>query len=114
KIREGRPMTLRVRMRRVRMLLPAAGLCIVAALAPFSALADTGDTAVATEQVYVRSGPSTDDAILGNLHAGDTVELTGATSNGFDEIWYGDYIGYAYGDYISPAESTSDTQAQAA
>lgn len=183
-------MTLRIRKRHVRRLLPAAGLCIAAALAPFSALADTdlsaGDSAVvawaggdnvnlrvgpgpdeaiitevaegsavyvidglytgadgslwyqveaagtvgfmiadyvaagysggaavggptggavATEQVYVRTGPSTADAILGNLNAGDSVELTGTTSNGFYEIWYGDYVGYAYADYIVPGGS---------
>lgn len=187
-------MTLRIRMRHVRTLLPAAGLCIAAALTPFSALADTdlsaGDSAtvawangdnvnlrvgpgpdeaivtevpesspvyvidglytaadgtlwyqveangsvgfmiadfvsggssagaaavggptggaVATEQVYVRTGPSTADSILGNLHAGDSVELTGVISNGFYEIWYGDYVGYAYADYITPGGSAAD------
>lgn len=179
-------MTLRTRTRRVRLLLPAAGLCLAAAFAPFTALADTnldiggngmvayanGDNvrvrvapgpdeailgevsegssvyvvdglftaadgslwyqveasgisgymvadylareggaggptgdAVATEQVYVRMGPSTADTILGTLSAGDQVMLTGAVSNGFYEIWYGDYVGYAYADYISPGGS---------
>lgn len=180
-------MTLHSRMRHARSLLPVAGLCIAAALTPFSALADTnldiggtgviayanGDNvnlrvgpgpdeaivtevaegasvyvidgiytagdgslwyqvevngnsgfivadflaregsapaavggpsgdAVATEQVYVRSGPSTADGILGNLQAGDSITLTGNISNGFYEIWYGDYVGYAYADFISP------------
>lgn len=61
----------------------------------------SGD-AVATEQVYVRTGPSTADTILGSLSSGDHVTLTGNSSNGFYEMYYGDYIGYAYADYISP------------
>jgi cell wall-associated NlpC family hydrolase len=69
--------------------------------APASVGGSAGD-AVATEQVYVRTGPSTADGILGNLEAGDVVTLTGNTSNGFYEIWYGDYVGYAYADFISP------------
>jgi cell wall-associated NlpC family hydrolase len=72
--------------------------------APASVGGSSGD-AVVTEQVYVRTGPSTADGILGNLQAGDVVTLTGNTSNGFYEIWYGDYVGYAYADYISPGGS---------
>ncbi|HWV22943.1 MAG TPA: SH3 domain-containing protein [Thermomicrobiales bacterium] len=190
-------MTLRIRTRHVRSLLPAAGLCIAAALTPLSALADTdlsaGDSAVvawangdhvnlrvgpgpdeaviaevpegsavyvidglytgtdgslwyqveangevgymiadyvasgygggasvggptggavATEQVYVRTGPSTADSILGNLQAGDAVELTGSSSNGFYEIWYGDYVGYVYADYINPGGSAAEVASE--
>ena len=72
--------------------------------APAAVGGPSGD-AVATEQVYVRTGPSTADGILGNLQAGDGVTLTGNISNGFYEIWYGDYVGYAYSDYISPGGS---------
>ena len=56
---------------------------------------------MATEQVYVRSGPSTADAILGELQGGDWVTLTGYSENGFAEIYYGDWYAYVYADYLS-------------
>lgn len=72
--------------------------------------------AVATEQVYVRTGPSTADSILASLEGGDGVTLTGNSANGFYEIYYGDYVGYVYADYIStdgsaPAPAAAETQA---
>ncbi len=74
---------------------------------------------MATEQVYVRSGPSTADAILGELQGGDWVSTTGASENGYVEIYYGDWYAYVYADYLSldgtavtteaaPADTSSD------
>lgn len=56
---------------------------------------------MATEQVYVRTGPSQADAIVGELHGGDWVTTTGGSENGYLEIYYADYIAYVYADYIS-------------
>lgn len=58
------------------------------------------ETAVATEQVYVRSGPSTNDPILGELNAGDVVSIHGEVSNGFISIVRGNYVGWVYMDYL--------------
>lgn len=82
-----------------------SGYMVADYLAREGGMSGPSGEAVATEQVYVRLGPSTADAILGSLEAGDQVSLTGNTSNGFYEVWYGDYVGYAYADYISPGGS---------
>lgn len=84
-----------------------SGYMVADYLAREGGVSGASGEAVATEQVYVRLGPSTADVILGSLEAGDQVWLTGNTSNGFYEIWYGDYVGYAYADYISPGGSVT-------
>lgn len=68
---------------------------------------------MASEQVYVRSGPSQADAILGELHGGDWVTTTGYSENGYLEIYYSDYVAYVYADYIS-WDGTVSTEAVAA
>lgn len=78
----------------------------------------THETAVATEQVFIRSAPSTDETILGELHAGDAVNIHGEERNGFISIIHGEYIGWVYMEYLSfqgddgatdPDESTAPT-----
>lgn len=59
----------------------------------------SGDV-MASEQVYVRSGPSTADPILGNLQGGDWVTLAGESSNGFHAVYWGDYLGWVYAEYL--------------
>ena len=89
-------------------------------LLPTPSVAAEESRVMATEQVYVRSGPSTDDAIIGELWEGDWVSTTGYSENGFVEIWYGDWIGYAYGDYLDLSgtaapvadETTADTSSE--
>lgn len=58
------------------------------------------ETAVATEQVFVRSAPSTNDPILGELFAGDVVTVHGEVSNGFISIVHGEYVGWVHMDYL--------------
>lgn len=67
------------------------------------------ETAVATEQVFVRSGASTNDPILGELHAGDVVTIHGEVSNGFISIVRGDYVGWVYMDYLWFPDSEGET-----
>jgi cell wall-associated NlpC family hydrolase len=96
-------MTLRMRTRLAGAALPV--LFLVAAMAaPFSApvaVSANEVDAVATEQVYVRQGPSTADAILASLQGGDWVTLTGYSENGFHEVYWGDWVAYVYADYLS-------------
>lgn len=86
------------RLRALRLGLVFLSLSAIASL-PTSAQS-VYDTAVATEQVFVRSTPSTEDPILGELHAGDVVNIHGETSNGFISIIHGEYIGWVYMDYL--------------
>jgi cell wall-associated NlpC family hydrolase len=105
-------MTLRMRTRLAGFVLPVL-FCLSAAMSPLSVAAD-GTEAMATEQVYVRTGPSTADAILGELFHGDWVSTTGYTENGFYEVWYGDYVAYVYGDYLSLDGAAAEPAAAAA
>lgn len=86
------------RLRALRLGLVFLGLFTVASL-PASAQT-VGETAVAAEQVFVRSEPSTEKPIIGELHAGDVVEIHGETSNGFVSVFYSDYTGWVYMDYL--------------
>lgn len=104
-------MTLRMRTRLVTFIVPLA-FVMAAVFAPFAApyaVSAEPQDAMATEQVYVRSGPSTADPILGELFAGDWVTTTGYSENGFYEIWYGDYVAYAYADYLSIGGADAST-----
>ncbi|HLU35059.1 MAG TPA: NlpC/P60 family protein [Thermomicrobiales bacterium] len=109
-------LTLPMRKRLVGLLMPAIVMLVIA-VAPFAAPASVsadGTDAMATEQVYVRSGPSTADAILGELFNGDWVTLTGYSENGFYEVWYGDYVAYVYADYLAVGGAVEQPAAAAA
>ena len=108
-------MTLPVRKRLVGLVLPLL-IAVVALAGPLgtpSAVAQDSSEAMATEQVYVRTGPSTDYPIIGNLEGGDYIWLTGYSENGFYELWYGDYVGYAHSDYISTSGYAAEAAASA-
>lgn len=66
------------------------------------------ETAVATEQVFVRSAPSTNDPILGELHAGDVVTIHGEVSNGFISIYHGSHVGWVFMDYLAFPDSPGE------
>ncbi len=87
-----------IRSRALRLGLVLLGLLSLAGI-PASAQ-NAGDIAVATEQVWVRSAPSTSDPILAELLAGDQVELSGDASNGFVGVYWGDYVGWVHADYL--------------
>lgn len=105
--------TLRSRMRTLFSALIAAVMlaALIAPLAPTSVSAAEESRIMATEQVYVRTGPSTDDAIIGELVEGDWVTTTGYAENGYLEIWYSDWIGYVYADYLTADGSGNDVAA---
>lgn len=95
--------TLRLRMRHAFCALFAVALVasLFAPLVPAPTASAQEGQVMATEQVNVRSGPSTADGILGELQAGDWVTTTGYSTNDFTEIYFGDFIGYVYTPYIS-------------
>lgn len=103
--------TLRLRMRITFSALFAAAMlaAVFAPLAPVPQVAAQESRVMATEQVYVRSGPSTADAIIGELLAGDWISTTGHSENGFAEVWYGDWVGYVYADYLGSSSTSSTT-----
>lgn len=88
-----------IRSRALRLGLILLSLFTLAAL-PLSAQ-EAHDTAVTTEQVFVRSQPSTSDPIIGELFAGDVVTLHGEQQNGFISIFHDDYIGWVSMTYLS-------------
>ncbi len=103
---------------RSRMRLAFSALFMVAILAavfsplvPAPRVSAEESRVMATEQVYVRSGPSTGDAILGELQGGDWVSTTGYTENGYAEIYYGDWYAYVYADYLALDGSLTTTEA---
>lgn len=107
--------TFRLRTRITFSALIAAAMlaALFAPLTPAPAVAAEESRVMATEQVFVRSGPSTSDSIIGELVEGDWVSTTGYSENGFAEIWYGDWVGYAYADYLDLPNAAPATEAAA-
>ena len=62
------------------------------------ALAD--QSATVTEDLNLRSGPSTNDDAIDVMPAGATVTLTGNGKNGFVSVSYGGVTGWAYETYL--------------
>lgn len=67
---------------------------------------ETGEagTAWATVRLNVRSGPGTNHPSVGMLNAGDQVETTGKTANGFSEINHDGGTAWAATQYLSTEE----------
>lgn len=107
------------RSRALRLSLVLFGLLSLATI-PVSAQ-NAGEIATASEQVFVRSGPSTDEPIVSELLTGDQVELTGDASNGFVGVYWGDYIAWVHADYLTfpgdqpdePTQTAEDAAAEA-
>lgn len=68
------------------------------------------ETAVATDTVFVRSGPSTNVPILGELYTGEVVDIHGEVSNGFISITRGGYVGWVHMDYLSFPDSQDEPE----
>lgn len=94
-------------MNRLRALRLGLAFISLLAIAYAPTYAQTsGETATATEQVFVRSAPTTNDPILGELQGGDQVTLHGESENGFVSIYHGDYVGWVWSDYLDFNQST--------
>lgn len=81
----------------------------------FSATADAafGDGTVTGDAVNIRSGPSTDNSIIGSRSKGDTLTVTGVSDNWY-KVSLGGSEGYIRSDYLSfgsgsGTSSSSDT-----
>lgn len=59
------------------------------------------ETMTVTEDLNLRSGPSTADSIVAVMPAGATVTVTGAERNGFLPVTYRGTAGWAYAQYLS-------------
>ena len=64
-------------------------------------LAATAGEAMTTDEVNVRTGPSTADPILATVGPGEWFTLTGENINGWLSVNYGDYTGYIYGAFLT-------------
>jgi uncharacterized protein YraI len=58
------------------------------------------ETAVTTDRLNLRSGPSLADGVRTVLPAGAPVTVTGPASNGFRPVTWGGYSGWAYETYL--------------
>lgn len=107
-------MTLRSRTRHVRSFMSLAGLCLAAALAPFTAFADTdltpGGTGVVSyangDHVRIRTAPDPDADILGSVPEGSAVSvIDGTYAAGDGSLWYlveaDGMSGYMVSDYLA-------------
>ncbi|CAN5699894.1 hypothetical protein BH09CHL1_BH09CHL1_15440 [soil metagenome] len=73
----------------------------------------SGDSAVITDTVNLRGGPSTADDVIGGLSTGDDVTLTGDIENGFYPVTTsGGTDGWVYGAYLAVEGSASGTTAR--
>lgn len=82
------------------------------------AVIPTAGTMYATEGVNVRSGPSSDNRVLGAIEGGTGISITGGEYNGWIEVVYNGQVGYIYNTYLvwDPDDiyqgGTSDTGSQ--
>ena len=73
----------------------------------------SGDSAVITDEVNLRGGPSTADEVLDVLTEGDNVTLTGGIENGFYPVTTADGIdGWVYGAYLAVEGSAAGDTAR--
>jgi hypothetical protein len=71
-------------------------------------------TAIVSSNVNFRTGPSTDNAIIRQLPRGDTVTLTGETSDNWTQITHNNDTGWVSSEFLNkPAEGQAATQTQA-
>ena len=69
---------------------------------------DNAGTAYTTDHLNLRSGPGTSHAVILVMPAGEAVQLTGASENGFSGVVYGGSNGWASNDYLSDTSGGSD------
>ncbi|MDR1265915.1 MAG: SH3 domain-containing protein [Propionibacteriaceae bacterium] len=82
-----------------------SGLMAVGLIAAPQAAAH--ETLTATTTVNVRSGPSTDRAIIGYVAWGYTIVATGASQDGWTPVDYGGRTGYISSQYLTGATTPS-------
>ncbi len=69
---------------------------------PILASASESGTFKTTSALNLRSGAGTSYPVVYVMPAGTTVQASGRVANGFREVWYQNYIGWAHADYLVP------------
>lgn len=69
-------------------------------------------TMYATAGVNIRAGYSSENAVIGVLEKGQSIEITGTTNNGWIRVKYNGNTGYVFADYLSWSEPVADTYVQ--
>ncbi|WP_338749083.1 SH3 domain-containing protein [Bacillus sp. FJAT-52991] len=60
----------------------------------------SGEYTVTTDQLNVRSGPSTQHKMIGSLRKGSTIQVTGKTANNWYRFTYNKQEAYVSGAYL--------------
>ena len=76
---------------------------------PVETFVDVVETVYAISTVNVRSGPSTDDMIVGSLSYGESVQRTGIGNKGWSRVDYNGEEAYVYASYLSTTNPAQDT-----
>lgn len=76
---------------------------------PVETFTDVVETVYAISAVNVRSGPSTDDMIVGSLSYGESVQRTGIGNKGWSRVEYNGEEAYVYASYLSTSNPAQDT-----
>ena len=76
---------------------------------PAVTFVEANETVYAISTVNVRSGPSSDDAIIGSMSYGQSTQRTGIGSNGWSRVIYGGEEAYVYSSYLSTTNPAQDT-----
>ena len=76
---------------------------------PVETFVDVVETVYAISTVNVRSGPSTDDMIVGSLSYGEPVQRTGIGNKGWSRVEYNGEEAYVYASYLSTTNPAQDT-----
>ncbi len=97
----GRPLTRRAVLGKALGLGAAVAAGAIAAR-PMLAAASGSGTYRTTSALNLRSGAGTSHPVVYVMPAGTTVQASGRVANGFREVWYQNYIGWAHADYLVP------------
>ena len=76
---------------------------------PVETFVDVVEKVYAIANVNVRSGPSTDDMLVGSLSYGESVQRTGIGNKGWSRIDYNGAEAYVYASYLSTTNPAQDT-----
>ena len=76
---------------------------------PVETFVEVDETVYAISSVNVRSGPSTDDMIVGSLSYGESVQRTGIGNKGWSRVLYNGEEAYVYASYLSTTNPAQDT-----
>ena len=86
----------------IRLTLGAGAAAVAGRSALVAQAAGEQGTFKTTAALNLRSGPGLSHPVVFVLPVGTTVQASGNVSNGYREVWYQSYIGWAHGDFLAP------------